>query len=183
MRNWRIKRRTAALDVGIVLAVAVFFVAGVFFESRRSRGELPVVAPNAEAAATSTPTGGTSDGSEAAESTQSPQSTATAPQSTPTPGAVIPAGTPNPEAVGSQVFIELSGIENESVIEGSSVSFTGTTTPDALVSVNGQSTEVDLGGNFTVDLSLDPGPNFIEIVSSNLRGQATSRVLSVVSIQ
>ena len=77
----------------------------------------------------------------------------------------------------------LSGIENESVVNTSEVTITGSTTPDALLSVNGEPVEVQLDGTFSIDLTLDPGPNFVEIVSSNLRGQETSRVISVVSIQ
>ena len=93
------------------------------------------------------------------------------------------AGTPDPEAVGQQVFLELAGIENESVIEASVVTVSGTTTPDALLSINGEVIPVELDGTFSIELTLEPGPNFIEFVASNLRGQEASRVISVVSIQ
>ncbi|MDA0677559.1 MAG: hypothetical protein O2788_06085, partial [Chloroflexi bacterium] len=110
------------------------------------------------------------------------QPTATTVAVEPTAVPVLP-GTPNPEAVGKAVFLDVQGIENESVVLTSNVTVTGFTTPDALLSVNGQAVPVQLDGSFTVDVNLEPGPNFVEFVSSNLRGQESSRVISVVSIQ
>lgn len=177
----KFKRRTAVIDLAIIGAVALFFAAGVFFEARRSDGQTPNIAPGVGA---SSPDSGDS----AAESTPQPVTNPTAtpesaPASTATPAPPVAAGTPNPEAVGQQVFLDIAGIENESVITESEVTITGTTTPDALVSINGQIVAVELDGSFSTTLSLDPGPNFVEIVSSNLRGQETSSVISVVSIQ
>ena len=157
---------------------------GTIFQVFAARGDIPNIAPDAGATDPSSQGDGSSQTSESDSENDSGQTESNPePQATQEPVAVISAGTPNPEAVGEQVFIDLEGIENESIVEGSQVAFTGTTTPDALVSVNGESIAVDLDGTFSVELSLEPGPNFIEIVSSNLRGQETSRVISVVSIQ
>ncbi len=186
MGNFRkLKKRTVATDIAILGAVLVIFVAGVFFESRRSGREAPQVAPGVGAVTFPTP----GEQSEAAD-TDDPESTAISeptstsePEPTATPTIVVPAGTPDPESVGKTVFLNVDGIENESVVEGADVTLTGTTTPDALLSVNGETVEVDLNGTFVFELELEPGPNFVEIVSSNLRGQETTRVISVVSIQ
>lgn len=182
-RFQKLKTRKAAIDLGIVAAVALFFVAGVFFESRRSGGRFEQIAPSvgAETAPTNSAES-TSEAQSESEVVATTVPTLTQVLATPESQPVL-AGTPNPEAVGQRVFLDLTGIENESVVEASEVTIVGATTPDALVSVNGQSVDVELNGSFSVDLVLDPGPNFIEIVSSNLRGQETSRVFSVVSIQ
>lgn len=182
-RYHKLNSRKAAIDLGIVAAVALFFVAGVFFESKRSGGRFEQIAPSVGAETAPT----TPDESDS-QTQPEPENVVAAdptPTSVPASSETSPvlAGTPDPEAVGQRVFLDLTGIENESVVEASEVTIVGATTPDALVSINGQSVEVELNGSFSVDLALDPGPNFIEIVSSNLRGQETSRVISVVSIQ
>ena len=175
--------RKIAWDFGIAAVVVLFFVAGVFFESRRSDSRVPKLAGNvgAETVPTPSPTRQALDAASTATPAAVTQPTATAVvESTAVP--VLP-GTPNPEAVGKAVFLDVQGIENESVVLTSSVTVTGFTTPDALLSVNGQAVPVQLDGSFTVDVNLEPGPNFVEFVSSNLRGQESSRLISVVSIQ
>jgi hypothetical protein len=167
-------------DVGIIVAVGLFFVAGIFVESRRSSGKLPDVI--SDAGAVSVPSGDSdSDAETTAQATAVAVATATV-SIQPTPVPALP-GTPNPEAVGQRVFLNVSGIENESVVDAANVTIIGSTTPDALLSINGQSVEVELDGSFTIDIDLEPGPNFIEMVSSNLQGQEASRVFSVVSVQ
>ena len=181
-----IRSKKAATDLGIIVGVGLFFVAGVFFEAQRSAGRLPEITRDAGAISAPVPTASTGsdnvdDAVLAEEATAVAVSTSTpAPERTPDP---VPIGTPNPGAVGQQVFLELRGIENESVVDASTVTITGVTTPDALLSVNGQAIAVELDGSFSVDVQLEQGPNFVEFVSSNLRGQETSRVISVVSIQ
>ena len=179
-----LNHRKIAIDFGIAVAVVLFFVAGVFFESRRSHDRLPRLAGEVGAEAVSTPaaTQQASDAQATATPVLAAQPTATTVAVEPTAVPVLP-GTPNPEAVGKAVFLDVQGIENESVVLTSNVTVTGFTTPDALLSVNGQAVPVQLDGSFTVDVNLEPGPNFVEFVSSNLRGQESSRVISVVSIQ
>lgn len=180
------RSKKAAIDLGIIVGVGLFFVAGVFFEAQRSSGRLPKITRDAGAISAPIPTanagaGNVDDAGLTENATAVAASTATpAPESTPEP---VPLGTPNPGAVGQQVFLELRGIENESVVETSTVMVTGITTPDALLSVNGQAIAVELDGSFSVELQLEEGPNFVEFVSSNLRGQETNRVISVVSVQ
>ncbi|MDA1296919.1 MAG: hypothetical protein O3B04_02820 [Chloroflexi bacterium] len=183
MRFFRSKK--VATDVGIVAAVGLFFVAGIFFESKRAGGRVPQVISDVGAVSVPTPDASSEPDSPRSMDGVSPAAVADGAASgalEPTPRPALP-GTPDPEAVGKQVFLEISGIENESVIDASTVTIVGATTPDALLSVNGQAVTVELDGSFTIDLELEPGPNFIEFVSSNLRGQETSRVFSVVSIQ
>ena len=172
------RSRKAAVDLAIVALVGLFFVAGVFFESKRSGGQLPSISRDVDAAAVGTSTPGTNDNSDSSAAAGATSTPSVEPTSIP-----VLQGTPNPEAVGQRVFLDLNGIENESVVEASEVTIFGSTTPDALLSVNGQSVPVELDGSFTIDLELEPGPNFVEFVSSNLRGEEANRVISVVSIQ
>lgn len=178
-----LRYKKIATDFGIAVVVVLFFVAGVFFESRRSDNRLPSVTRDVGAESVSTASATQQASSAAATATPSasvqPTATITA-QATAVP--VLP-GTPNPEAVGQAVFLDVQGIENESVVLTSTITVTGFTTPDALLSVDGQAVPVQLDGSFSVDVNLEPGPNFVGFVSSNLRGQESSRVISVVSIQ
>jgi len=181
----RRSRRTLGTEIAVVVAVCLFFVAGIMVESQRNTNRERVAAPNAdEIASSASGLNADSTATAAPETASEPSPAPTSePAVTSTRTAVVAARTPNPGAVGQTVFIDLQGIENESVIEDSAVTVSGITTPDALLSINGQPVEVNLDGSFTADLQLDPGPNFVEIVSSNLRGEETSRVLSVVSVQ
>jgi len=56
----------------------------------------------------------------------------------------------------------------------------GRTAPDAVVSINGQPVEVDGSGNFSGMVSLENGPNSIEVIASDFRGNQQSRVISLV---
>jgi Glucodextranase, domain B len=56
----------------------------------------------------------------------------------------------------------------------------GTTTPNAVVSVNGQLATVGAKGNFQLTLTLDEGPNVIEVVASDVNRNELSAILSVI---
>jgi hypothetical protein len=70
--------------------------------------------------------------------------------------------------------------QDESVVSQSSVMVQGRTVPDAVVSVNGRTAEVDASGNFTITVTLELGPNSIEVIVSDFRGNQQSRVISVI---
>ncbi|MBG82443.1 MAG: hypothetical protein CL791_03945 [Chloroflexi bacterium] len=59
---------------------------------------------------------------------------------------------------------------------------TGVTSADAIVSVNDIIVEVQVDGSFEITLSLDPGPNFIDVVASNLEGSQINSSLAIISI-
>ena len=77
---------------------------------------------------------------------------------------------PEPEVTPEALFIEVVSPEDESTVDASTVSVEGETTPDAVLSVNGESVEVDADGMFSVDVELVEGINFIEIVASDFDG-------------
>ena len=129
--------------------------------------------------------------------TPSPTPTATntpVPTSTPTP---VPAPTstltptptatatetpipPAEEELPTELFLEIIEPINESVVSGSVILVRGLTTPDAVVSIDGQTIEVDAQGEFTVEVSLQAGPNIIELVASDLTGEQKSALLSLI---
>ena len=109
--------------------------------------------------------------------TATPAPTAT---STPTP---TPAATATPEgALPSELFLEITEPADESVVSQPSVTVRGLTTPDAIVSVGGQTVDVDAQGEFAVVITLEPGPNIIEMVASNLEGMEESSLISLIYI-
>ncbi len=57
---------------------------------------------------------------------------------------------------------------------------TGRTTVDALVSVNDTIAQVDEDGRFRVTVSLEEGPNFVEVVASNTAGDQASEILLII---
>jgi len=96
--------------------------------------------------------------------------------SIPTTTAISPTATPEP------FLLIVTEPEEDSVVSSSPVTVSGSTTPDAIVSVNGESVEVDIDGNFIAEVALEEGPNAIEVVASNLQGDQESVVLAVVYI-
>lgn len=118
-------------------------------------------------------------------STPNPTPTATA---TPAPTATsIPTptatATATPEgALPSELFLEITEPADESVVSQPTVTVRGLTTPDAIVSVGGQTVDVDAQGEFAVEITLEPGPNIIELVASNLEGIEESTLISLIYI-
>ena len=119
------------------------------------------------------------------------------PTITPTPTAVpIPTPTPTiaptiePDDViesdsNSGTFnlsLDFEGIGNESVVRSDRVLLHGVTSPDAIVSVNGVILEVQPDGTFELTLPLDPGPNIVDIVASDLEGNSINSSLAIISI-
>lgn len=78
--------------------------------------------------------------------------------------------------------LEIEGLSDESIVRGDSIVARGQTSPDAIVSINGVIVPVDDNGHFEVPMMLDPGPNVIEVVASDLDGNQVSTVLAVVSL-
>ena len=71
---------------------------------------------------------------------------------------------------------------NESIVYDSTLALVGRTTPDAVVSVNGMTAEVNAQGQFVALVSLEPGPNVIEVVASDLNGTQETALLALIHI-
>ena len=80
------------------------------------------------------------------------------------------------------LFLEVVGLSEENIVRGDSLFLTGRANPDAVMSVNGVIISVAPDGSFGVSLALNPGPNLIEIVASDLSGATESRVITVISL-
>ena len=100
-----------------------------------------------------------------------------APTSTPTPE-LTP--TPTPTSIG--FFLQVTEPQDESIVTSSVIPVGGTTSPDAVVSVNGEVVEVDERGNFTTMVTLEEGPNIIEVIASDFEGNKESTILAVIYI-
>ena len=115
--------------------------------------------------------------------TATPQAATPSPTSTPT---ITPPGSPTAIPVSNvktyTLTLEIEGLSDESIVRGDSIVARGQTSPDAIVSINGVIVPVDENGRFEVPMMLDPGPNVIEVVASDLDGNQVSTVLAVVSL-
>ena len=78
--------------------------------------------------------------------------------------------------------LDFEGIGNESVVRSDRVLLHGVTSPDAIVSVNGVILEVQPDGTFELTLQLEPGPNIVDIVASDLEGNSVNSSLAIISI-
>ena len=158
-------RRIAVL-MGILPIVALLILAGCTKEIERPRDVTPTTVPVA------------------------PTPTAVPPAPTPTPivtpeATAIPGPTSTP-AIASEIptglFLKITNLPKESVVRTGTISISGLTTPDALVSVNGVLVNVDGDGAFKATVSLQQEPNLIEIVASDFQGNKVSAVLTIIYI-
>ena len=137
------------------------------------------------ATATTVPVAPTATLSPAPVPTTTPVPTATV---TPVPPTPTPTPTPEPTATATprtetfNLSLDFEGISDESVVRSQTVLLRGRTAADAIVSVNGVIVEVQSDGTFELTLVLEPGPNLVEIVASDLDGNSVSSSLAIISI-
>ena len=67
-----------------------------------------------------------------------------------------------------------------SIVSTGIIRLSGRTGPEAVFSVNGVSSPINLVGNFSTLVALEPGPNIIDVVSTNSDGQVMSAVAAVI---
>ena len=109
-----------------------------------------------------------------ATSTATPTATTTP---APTATAIsLPAATVTPEPF----FLVVTEPQGDSIVTSNPISVAGSTTPDAVVSINGEAVEVDIDGAFSTQVTLEEGPNVIEVVASNLQGDQESVILALI---
>ena len=147
-------------------------------------GTAPTSAPadEATAAPTSTPAATQAPlptSETVAEPTAAPTSVPTlAPTEAPT--SVPP---PTPVATEAELFLQLvEPTETEVITEESSITVTGRTRADAVVTINDTAAEPDSEGLFASLVELEDGPNIIELISSLASGEQVDLVLVVIYI-
>jgi hypothetical protein len=85
-----------------------------------------------------------------------------------------------PEPQPRDLLLQVSLPEDNSVVNQSRVSVTGRTSPDATVSINEILPVIGPSGEFEASITLEEGPNLIEIIASDLAGDVRSRVMTVI---
>jgi bacillopeptidase F len=78
------------------------------------------------------------------------------------------------------VSLSITQPQDEITVNTSTVQVAGITAADAIVSVNGSLVNVDANGNFDTMVPLEEGPNSIEVVASDMRGNENSQILTVI---
>ena len=77
-------------------------------------------------------------------------------------------------------FLLIAEPEDQSVVSSSTISLSGQTAPEAVVSVNGVGIEVGEQGGFSTTVALEQGPNIIDVVATNPDGRVLSAVIAVI---
>lgn len=67
--------------------------------------------------------------------------------------------------------------ENQRFVTHPDVLLAGRTTPETMVSVNGVAIPVDVVGVFSTTITLDPGPNIINVLGTNIDGEVVSETI------
>jgi len=122
-----------------------------------------------------------------ATATSSPSPTATiAPGPTPAPTATATPG-PTPGATGPVALpLDVTAPENESVVSTETVLLTGRTRAGAVVTVlvddRIEVADVASDGSFSVAVTLLEGPNYIEVITSDLTGNDASTAIVVIYV-
>lgn len=70
--------------------------------------------------------------------------------------------------------------QDQSIVSGRNLRLSGRTGPEAIASVNGVSVNVDTLGFFSTIVTLEPGPNIIDVVATNNDGRVLSTVIAVI---
>ena len=107
-----------------------------------------------------------------------PTATATATSLPPTPTPAPP--TETPDAVGAFFLDILEPVDGEAVVTTATFEVAGRTSIDALVSVNDTFVDVAVDGTFRATVTLEEGPNIIEVVASTAEGDESSIVLVII---
>lgn len=88
--------------------------------------------------------------------------------------------TPTPAAL----FLEIAEPQDESVVSTASIAVSGSTLPGAIVSVfideQVEIADVEEDGSFSVTVTLQEGPNLIEVIASDSEQNEASGWLSVI---
>ena len=168
--------------LALMLPLVLLAAAGCV-ESRARHTPVP---PTATATVTTVPPLPTATPTSVPSATPEPIATArptAVPTLTPVPTST-PAPTPTltPRSETFNLSLDFEGIGDETVVRSETVLLRGRTAADAVVSVNGVIVEVQSDGTFELTLALDPGPNLVEIVASDLDGNSVSSSLAIISI-
>ena len=80
-------------------------------------------------------------------------------------------------------FLTVTQPADNSIINADKLEVRGHTTPGAVVSVNGEMAVADTEGIFAVTLTLEEGPNIIEVIASDEEGNEARTSLTVTLVK
>jgi hypothetical protein len=86
-----------------------------------------------------------------------------------------------PEA--GTVALTVSQPQSETTVYSADLEVKGTTEADAVLSVNGVTVEVNDDGSFSTMVTLEEGPNPIEVLASDFEGNEGSAILTVIYVK
>ena len=84
------------------------------------------------------------------------------------------------ESDGSPITLTVSEPVDETTVYTADLLVKGQTEVDAIVSVEGVAIEVDEDGKFSTIITLEEGPNLIEVEASDFEGNEGSVILTVI---
>ena len=89
-----------------------------------------------------------------------------------------------PTLTPTALFLEIIEPENESTVSTASIIVSGSTIPGAVVSISVDTeieiADVDEQGNFSATVTLEEGPNYIEVLASDQEGNEEYSILVVI---
>ena len=94
--------------------------------------------------------------------------------------APVPPSPPPSEPPPQGFFLEVTEPQDETVVNVSPVRVSGSTSPEAQVSVNGELIDVDGQGNFAAMVELEEGPNVIDVIATDYEANEESSILAVI---
>ena len=80
----------------------------------------------------------------------------------------------------AELPLTVTSPQGESIVNTFETEVAGLTDPDAVVSVNGMLVDVDADGEFSTMVSLEEGPNSIEVIASDYEGHEASQILTII---
>ena len=91
--------------------------------------------------------------------------------------------TPTPPVV--PLRLEVTFPPGDLVVDSETITITGIASPDATVSVNGNLAIPDVEGHFSMELTIPPwdNPLNIEVIASSLAGETRSEIRTVIFVQ
>ncbi len=143
--------------------------------------QTPVAGTTTPAAAT--PTSAVAPTATRAASTATPAgATVTPAAATATPATGTATPPPTASATAAQLSLNISAPADGSVVDTNTAVIRGQTLPEAVVTINDDSVDVSSDGSFSMQVTLDEGPNLFEIVAFDENGNEASAdlVLSYV---
>jgi hypothetical protein len=94
-----------------------------------------------------------------------------------------PASSTDSSSASAGISLTVSEPEDNTITDVGTIEVKGHTSPGAVVSVNAVVTIADANGSFDAIVSLDEGPNIIEIVASDETGNQASVTLIVTLVK